>query len=117
MNKLKHGHEFEVKARDYLKENGFLVIASNVRYAFGEIDIVAEKGSCLVFVEVRKRDANPWITPEESVTFPKARRLKLAVQAYLARYKGKAQSARIDLIGFSVDLNGVEVLKHFENFI
>lgn len=47
------GKRYEDLACEYLKENGYRIIARNVAYRFGEIDIVALEGKILVFVEVK----------------------------------------------------------------
>jgi putative endonuclease len=106
------GMHYEDQAVDYLSQKGYEIIARNVIYRFGEIDVVAKKGCSLVFVEVRKRDPKYGIAPEETITFPKQQRLLKSVQAYLARYRGRETQVRIDLIGFKGDS-----ISHFEDFI
>ena len=106
------GMHYEDRAVDYLAQKGYEIIARNVIYRFGEIDIVAKKGYSLVFVEVRKRDPRFGITPLETVTFPKQQRLLLSIQAYLARYRGKETQVRVDLIGFQGD-----EVAHYEDFL
>ena len=111
-----HGTEYEQKAGEYLEKNGYRLLAKNVTYVCGEIDLIVEENSArgviLVFVEVRKRDPSAWITPEESLTFPKQRRLKMAIQRYLLKYRGHAQHVRIDLIAF-----WGEELRHWRDFM
>ena len=106
------GNEYEEKAVRHLIEKGYEIIARNVTYRFGEIDVVAQKENMLVFVEVRKRDPGYGIAPEETLTYPKQQRLLRAIQAYLARYRGSATQVRVDLIGFVSDHP-----MHFEDFI
>lgn len=106
------GNHYEDQAVEYLLAQDYRIIARNVTYRFGEIDIVAEKESVLVFVEVRKRDPGYGIAPEETLTFPKQQRLLKAIQAYLARYRGQATQVRLDLIGFAGNQ-----LMHFQDFM
>ena len=40
-----------------LKKKGYRIIERNHRNWLGEIDVVAEEGGCLVFVEVKKRNS------------------------------------------------------------
>lgn len=106
------GNHFEDRAVEYLQSKHYEIVARNVIYRFGEIDIVAHQGETLVFVEVRKRSPKHGIAPQETVTYPKQLRLLNSIQAYVARYRGRAKSVRIDLIGF-MD----EDLVHFEDFM
>src|SRR3954470_19033064 len=45
------GQRGEDIAAEYLRKNGYRVLQRNVRSRYGEIDIVAAFGDCLVFVE------------------------------------------------------------------
>ncbi len=116
MSKRAYGSTFEEKAQQFLEKIQYRVLAKNVTYPCGEIDLVAEVGSgnalTLVFVEVRKRDPRSWIRPEETITYPKQRTLKNAIARFLIHYEGKAQNIRIDLLAF----DGVGV-RHFPDFI
>jgi putative endonuclease len=111
-----HGTEYELKAADYLEKQCYRILARNVNYRCGEIDLIAEeagaRGTTLVFIEVRKRDPQAWITPEESITYPKQQRLRRAIERYLCKYTGRAQNVRIDLIAFAG-----EEMKHFRDFL
>jgi putative endonuclease len=111
-----HGTEYEQKAADYLEKIGYRLIAKNANYKCGEIDLIAEettaRGVILVFVEVRKRDPAAGITPEETITFRKQRRLQMAIQLYLLKYRGSAQRVRIDLVAF-----WGEELRHRRDFV
>ncbi|MCX7828474.1 MAG: YraN family protein [Thermanaerothrix sp.] len=94
----------------YLVEMGWRVLERNVRYPFGEIDIVAHDGSQLVFVEVRLRKANPFQGAADTVGPRKLRRLEMAARAF-AESRDFSGSYRIDLLaieegpsGFSFEL-------------
>jgi putative endonuclease len=110
------GDRYEKRALEYLRNKNCKILAQNVTYRFGELDLVMEEVGTrevtLVFVEVRKRDPRSLVTPEESVLGKKAQRLIRASQTYLASYRGPASAVRIDLIAF----HGEE-LTHHSNFI
>ncbi|HHY12079.1 MAG TPA: YraN family protein [Firmicutes bacterium] len=94
------GYVIEGYACDYLKRNKYRIICRNYRSRYGEIDIVATDESALVFVEVRYRRRGSLVTPEESVSRAKIRRLKLAVRDFLWKHSGMAgnhSSIRVDL--------------------
>ena len=74
----------EAAAAAYLQENGYTVVERNFQSRYGEVDLVAREGECLVFVEVRYRRPLSLVTAEESVTREKARRLRLAIRRYMA---------------------------------
>jgi putative endonuclease len=71
----------------YLVRHGFTVVAQNVRYPWGEIDIVARRRGVQVFVEVKtqgthKAGTDGVMRPEERVDQHKRRRLQRAVQTH-----------------------------------
>ena len=58
----------EEQATQYLQQNGYEIIARNVRTPYGEIDVVARKDERMVFVEVKTRSTASFGFPEEAVT-------------------------------------------------
>ena len=77
------GARGESAAVAYLRHKGYSIVATNWRCRRGEIDIVAQDGPALVFVEVRTRNSRQLGTPEESVTPTKQRRLVELAETYL----------------------------------
>src|SRR5487761_96797 len=59
----------ELAARWYL-EHGYEVVERNWRCRFGELDIVARKGSLTVFCEVKARNGTAFGHPAEAVGWP-----------------------------------------------
>ena len=49
------GQEGESAAESYLRRKGYRILARNLRSSVGELDLVAEDGAVLVFVEVKAR--------------------------------------------------------------
>ncbi|AFK06378.1 putative endonuclease related to Holliday junction resolvase [Mesotoga prima MesG1.Ag.4.2] len=90
------GKRYEDLACEYLKENGYRIIARNVAYRFGEIDIVALEGKILVFVEVK--GGSSLVLPRYRVDERKIRRLELAAQRYILTEEPKFEEARLDVI-------------------
>lgn len=64
----------EGRAVRYLKKNGYKIVARNYRTPFGEVDIVASKGDCLAFVEVKARSGDLFGRPNEAVRRDRQRR-------------------------------------------
>lgn len=92
------GRRGEELAASYLEEKGWLILQRNYRSEAGEVDIVAQDGGCLVFVEVRARSSKEYGSPEESITPAKAQRLIEVAQGYLQEQGESERQWRIDLV-------------------
>ena len=55
IDRRKEGFVAEDMAAAYLQKKGCRIVHRNYHTRFGEVDIIAEDGGSLVFVEVRKR--------------------------------------------------------------
>lgn len=80
--KRKIGDIGEGVACKYLENKGYVVRERNYWKPWGEIDIVAEKGNFISFVEV-KTVSRENIRPEENMHPAKLKRLHRVVQTYL----------------------------------
>jgi putative endonuclease len=69
------GQQGETLVAAYLAEQGYNIIQRNWRCPLGELDIVAETGGTLIFVEVRTRRSHRFGLAEESITPTKQSRL------------------------------------------
>ena len=74
-----------------LRSRGWRILASNYRCRFGELDLIAEHGGYLVFVEVKLRKSGQYGLPMEAVTAAKQRRLRAAAQQYLLEHPSALQ--------------------------
>ncbi len=93
------GASYEALAARHLESNGLNLLARNVRSRGGELDLVAEQGRTLVFVEVRFRACDQFGGACASVDRYKQRRLVRAAQQFLARNPTLAQRpCRFDLV-------------------
>ena len=107
----------EALAAAYLQRQGYAILEQNYRCPEGEMDIVAQQGEALVFVEVRARRSAAMGTPEESVTPAKQRRLIAVAQRYLAEHPGASQEWRIDLVALRGGAGGTERLEHLRHAV
>jgi putative endonuclease len=108
----------EKLAADFLKKRGYKIIQRNFRCREGEIDIIAQKDECLVFVEVRTKKNTAFGTPEESVTLSKREKLISLANAYIQAYNKPPQSWRIDVVAVELTPdNRVSRLEHIENAV
>ena len=106
MKRKELGNTGEKLARDFLKKKGYKIRDTNFRCREGEIDIVAEKKGCLVFVEVRTKASSGFGSPEESVTFAKKEKLIASALTYLSERQNLPESWRIDFVAVELDPNG-----------
>ena len=87
ISRVAQGSAAEDLACRYLEARGLALVARNVRYRGGELDLIMRDGEHLVFVEVRSRRHTRYGTPAESVTRSKQLRLLRAAALYLQRQR------------------------------
>jgi putative endonuclease len=87
----------EAAAAAYLVEQGYRIIQQGFATRGGELDLIAEKGEWLVFVEVRLRTGGA-IDPIETITGPKQRKVVRTAMAYVARNGIVGRAIRFDVI-------------------
>lgn len=104
-------------AAAHLEAKGYRIRARNFRCREGEIDIVAEDGDCLVFVEVRTRRGDAFGTPAESVTVAKERRLLTVARAYLQEHPDAPPDQRIDVVAVELSRGRLLAVQHIEGAI
>lgn len=97
------GMRGEDLACETLEENGYQVVARNVRCGRGEIDVVAWDQGTLCFVEVRTRQSAVSGHPLETVNHRKQAKLVSSAQAYMDRWEGPWPELRFDVIGVVID--------------
>jgi putative endonuclease len=95
------GRLSESVAADFLKDQGLVIVAQNVRCPLGEIDLVARHDKTHVFVEVKSRFASGRGLPQESVTWAKRKRLTRLAQWYIKQHRLHRQPARFDVIAIT----------------
>ena len=76
----------EKQAAGYLHQKGYRLLAAGYRCRMGEIDLIAQKGRELVFVEVKLRRNARFAEAREQVTSAKQRRILLAARHFLAQH-------------------------------
>ncbi len=75
----------EKVARDYLLVNGYVIMGENVRIGNIEIDLIAQKGSSICFVEVKTRSTD-FNDPAEAIDKRKRARMARAADTYVRAY-------------------------------
>lgn len=97
----KRGADGEAIAAVYLERQGFCISARNYRVRRGEIDLIAEDDTYLLFVEVKTRRAGAWLRGEEAVDAHKQARLLAAAEEYLLSAPCEKQP-RFDVISIEL---------------
>lgn len=76
----------EALAKEFLKKQGYKIIAERYRTAFGEVDLVALAGSIVLFAEVKSRSGPDFGDPLEAVTPAKIRHFQRAASGFLIEF-------------------------------
>lgn len=99
MNKRQAGTRGELLAAEYLKGQGYRVLEHNFRCRTGEIDLIAEEGEYLCFVEVKYRAGTMCGLPTDAVTRQKQNKILRTAEYYLLTH-GYAMdtSCRFDVV-------------------
>lgn len=87
----------EDAAAEHMKKKGYKIIGRNFSCRMGEVDIIAQKGRYIVFVEVKTRKNDAFATAAEFVTPAKQRRLVTAAELWLGQNPTRKQP-RFDVI-------------------
>ncbi len=98
-NKRRTGTRYEQAAGFFLEQIGYEVLEYNYRCRFGEIDIIAKDGICLVFCEVKYRSGREKGSPLEAVDNRKQQRIFRCASHYLAGRGLEDVPCRFDVIG------------------
>ena len=106
----------ERAAADYLRGEGFAIVATNWRSGRYELDIVAERGDCVHFVEVKCRRAGAMTSPEEAIDMKKVRSLFRAANDYISA-NGVDKECRMDLIAVDAFPDGTFNIRYMPDAI
>lgn len=80
------GSAAEKATKQHLENGGWRILAQNVRWREGEIDLIGLDGNALVFVEVkslRARDGMAPFSPFESINVRKQQRIRSLARRWL----------------------------------
>ena len=97
MHATTRGIAGEVLAARFLREKGYIILSSNYRSKFGEIDIIAMDGPYIVFVEVKARSEKSFYMPREAVTEDKQQKILRTAALYIRAYPSNLQP-RFDVV-------------------
>ena len=114
MDKKSIGNMGEEFAVEYYRRLGFEITERNYICRGGEIDIIAEDGEYIIFVEVKTRSDNSLHSPAEAVDFKKQRRLTVAAMKYLSE-KDCEKQPQFDVVEVFVNNGRIYKVNRIEN--
>src|SRR3989338_4254414 len=102
--KQKTGATGESIAERFLKSKGYKILAKNYRKPWGEIDIIAQKGETIRFVEVKtvSRESRAVHRPEELVDKRKLTKVARTAALYMEVTRDKREF-QLDVVGVILD--------------
>jgi putative endonuclease len=107
-------------AEKYLEAKGYKILDKNFRWRkLGELDLVAQKGTGVIFFEVKARMKKgvSEFDPEDNITRTKQKKLIKLSQLWLAKQKLNNVSWQIDILAIEIYQNKSFDIRHLENAI
>lgn len=95
---MRLGPDGEARVAAFAQSLGWRVLERNWSCRYGEMDLVAEDGRTLVFIEVKARSSRRRGTPEEAVDAAKQARLSRIAGEYLAAHGALERTCRFDVV-------------------
>lgn len=115
-NNLRKGLRFEDQAKGYLQAHGLLLLQSNYRCRFGEIDLIMRDGDTLCFIEVKFRKSLFFGGAAASIPQPKQRKIVKTALFYISGHKHLAnQAIRFDALLIQHQIDGNNQINWIQN--
>ena len=109
------GHWGEDVAADYLQRKGYTILERDWHSGHRDLDIIAQEGMTVVFVEVKTRRNRMFTDPEQAIDYHKLQNLRMAANHYV-KFRHVDLPIRFDVI-IVVGLPGSEPeIEHMEDF-
>ncbi|MDQ5972180.1 MAG: ribonuclease [Patescibacteria group bacterium] len=86
MNTTAVGRRAEAVATNYLRAQGYKIVARNWRTRYCEIDLVAQRQAVICFVEVKYRQTARQGSGFDYLTTQKLRRMRFAAEVWVHRH-------------------------------
>lgn len=109
-NNAQTGQNAELLAQAYLIKKNYRILFTNWRHKHAEIDIIAQDGKVVVFIEVKARKNNSFGHPEEFVDKHKMKKMHEAADAYIRQFDWPGE-LRFDIISIENETK----ITHFED--
>lgn len=90
-------------AAEFVSGLGWTILERNWRNRYGELDLIAFDGRCLVVVEVKTRASRVFADPVTAVTHDKLMRMRRLTRMWLAQQQMRWPEIRFDIISVQLD--------------
>lgn len=110
------GKKGEDYAGTYLLKNGYKILYRNFFTKRGEIDIIAQKNNCIIFIEVKTRTNCKYGTPAMSVNYYKKKHIKNSIKIFLHKNNIINHSVRFDVIEVLIECDKYKI-NHIKNIL
>ena len=107
------GDHAEDQVARYLLAHGFSILARNYRTPSGEVDLIAQQGNLLAFVEVKAR-AYHFVEPAALVPHSKQQKIIHTAYSFIAKHNLDDKIYRFD-IAFLQSVHGTLKIEYVEN--
>lgn len=101
-----------------LKNSGHRVLCCNYKAIHGEIDIICERDSYIIFVEVKMREVLEQ-KPSDALSIDKIKHIKEAIDTFLSEYKEnnyiRSLKPRIDVVEVFCKNGEISGFNHIKN--
>ena len=98
-----------------MEEEGYFILDRNYRNRYGEIDIIAKKDKCLIFIEVKTRTNLEYGDPLEAINKLKISRIKRLASFYIASNKLSGFNPRFNVISIIINRSLIKKIIEKDN--
>ena len=117
-HRISLGRLGEALAGVYMEERGYTILGRNIRTPYGEIDLLAQQGETIIFLEVKTRSSKTLGPPEISITPVKLAHMRSAAEYYIQQHPDLNNDWRFDVITIQMQVDQASPqIDHFENVI
>ena len=114
MNKYEKGMHGQQEAEKFLQSKNYKIRGKNYRTRTGEIDIIAQKESYIIFVEVKFRKNLAHGYPREAVGYAKQQKIIRTALHYISIKGLDGSDFRFDVVEI-LEQNGQMHVNHIKN--
>lgn len=104
----------EDAAANFLKTNGYKIVARNYQTKLGEIDIIACDRGTYCFIEVKTRSSDKFGLPQEAVSKFKQKQISKTALMFLKENRLLDKSSRFDVVSviYAQDSPEIDLIKN-----
>jgi putative endonuclease len=109
LSKYDKGLKGEAEAEKYLIKQGFNILKRSFRCKIGEIDIIAEKGGDIYFIEVKTRWSDNFGSPLEAVSKFKQKKIINVAKYYIAKKRLHDVNCHLSVVGVDMSSDALSL--------